>query len=171
MKRSTNRTIGERIALGSAILCLLIAGLSVFAITRLLSIRKLSDSVAFDSLPGVTYAGRINVIQAENQIRVNRLLQARTEADRKIIREEMRVNSAEITESFKKYEASIFAAEDRRIFEDFKQVREKFVAARERYFSMVETNREAAPILAPWAASRAPRGISASPHRAHPCAC
>jgi methyl-accepting chemotaxis protein len=139
-----NWTIGKRIVFGSGLLCLLLASLGVFATLRLRTINKVSDSVAFDSLPGVIYSAKIKSNQAENHIRTVSLLLARTPGERKAITDQIRAISAQIAEALKGYEDSIYATEDRQNFEQLKKNREDFNAARAKYFDLIETNREAA---------------------------
>ncbi len=139
-----NWTIGQRVSFGSGLLCLLLAGLGGFAVLRLNVINRISDSVAFDSLPGAIYAGEINNNQGENQIRVVSLLLATTPEERQAILAEIKERNALITESIKKYEGSINADEDRRNFEVLKKTREEFSAARAKYVQLVETSHDAA---------------------------
>ena len=139
-----NWTIGKRIVFGSGLLCLLLASLGAFATLRLRTINQVSDSVAFDSLPGVIYSARINSNQAENQLRAVSLLIAKTPEERKVIKDEIKATSALNAEAIKSYEDSIYAAEDRQNFEQLKKIREDFNATRAKYFDLLETNHDTA---------------------------
>jgi methyl-accepting chemotaxis protein len=139
-----NWTIGKRITFGSGVLCLLLAALGVFATLRLQMINKVSDSVAFDSLPGAIDSGIFNGSQAENQIRTVSLLLAKTPEERKAIRDEMNEISVTTTAAVKHYEGSIHAEDDRQNFEKFKKIREEYGVTRTKYFDLLETNHDAA---------------------------
>ncbi len=139
-----NWTIGKRIAFGSGLLCLLLAGLGLFAILRLQIINRISDGVAFDALPGVVDSGKVGGDQDAVQLRAVSLLLAKTADERKAINEEIRQLNLGIAEAVKRYESTIFAADDRQNFEKFKKLYDEYLAVSARYFPMVESNPAAA---------------------------
>jgi methyl-accepting chemotaxis protein len=139
-----NLTIGKRILLGTSGLCLIIAIISGFSICRILSLNKISDSIVQDSLPGMIAANALNMLQSENQIRCCLLLSVKNAEQRRQLKAEMDANSVKISQSITNYEATIFAPEDRSNFERFKAARQEFLALRQQYYPLVETDPAAA---------------------------
>jgi methyl-accepting chemotaxis protein len=137
-------TIGKRIAISSGFLCLIIACLSVFAVNRVLSLNKISESIVSDSLPGVIQAGEISSGQAENQLRVLRLLLAKTPEERAATHAEIEENSKAVSESLSKYEATIFDDEDRRNFQALQSARTEYLKTRDQFYTLVESDWDAA---------------------------
>jgi len=74
-----NWTIAKRIIVSLGLLCLVIAGISAFAISRMFTVKKTSERITQDCLPGVIEAARISNGLLENQIRLNRILLAKNE--------------------------------------------------------------------------------------------
>jgi methyl-accepting chemotaxis protein len=139
-----NLTIGKRIVLGTGVLCLIITISSIFAVMRIISLNKISDSIVKDSLPGVIDAGVVNSLQAENQIRNCLLLVAKTPEQKQKLKAEIDANSQQIGAALTNYEATIFETEDRNNFDKLKAARAEYRKQREQYFSMLESNPAAA---------------------------
>jgi len=137
-------TIAKRVVLGSILLCVLIAGIGLFASLRLLAVRKISDGIALDSLPGAIYAGKLVIAATDNMRLVNRLLLEKTAEERKVTYAEIRDNSAANKSNLKNYEDAIFAEDDRRNFEELKHVRELYLLARTKLFELIETDHNGA---------------------------
>jgi methyl-accepting chemotaxis protein len=142
-----NMTIGKRTFLGFGFLCLLCVGISWFAVARVQSMKRITESIVSDSIPGIIEAATVNAGQAENQIRMNRLLRAKTPEQRRRIMDEMAQYATSVSEAAKKYENSVFADEDRSNFEEFKKRREEFYKLRELYVPLTETNSAEAEAL------------------------
>ena len=111
-------TIGKRIALGSGFLCLVIAGLNWFAYTQLTSLHKVTQSITEDSLPGTILASAINANIADAQLLILRSLLTKTPEERRAIKEGLSQIGVTVTEDLKKYEGTITAEADRRLFEE-----------------------------------------------------
>jgi methyl-accepting chemotaxis protein len=139
-----NLTIGKRIVLGTSFLCLIIIALSLFSVIRMRSLNRISDSIVSDSLPGLIAAGKMNALQAENQIRCGLLLTAKNAEQRKAIRVEMDASAQAMNQIVSNYEATIFAEEDRSNFNKFGETRVEYHNLREQFFTLVETNPAAA---------------------------
>ena len=144
MKSFSSLTIGKRIALSSGFLCLVIAGLSAFAVDRVVSLNKISDSIVTDSLPGVIEAGKLNRALVENQLRCIRMLSAKTASERSAIEGEIAEISKSVADAMASYEATIFDEQDRANFETTKARRADYLKAREQYFALLESDTEAA---------------------------
>jgi methyl-accepting chemotaxis protein len=141
-------TIGKRIILNSGFLCLVIGALCYFAVSRLNQLDRISSSIVTDSLPGVIYAGKINVGQAQNELRLCRMLLVSTSEDRRKIKEEMTTINAGIMDTIKAYEATVVTEENRKNFDTLVRTRDEFLKIREQFFSIVETNRDLASAFA-----------------------
>lgn len=139
-----NMTIGKRIVLGTGVLCLIIAAISVFSITRILSLNKISDSIVLDSLPGVISAGNLNSLQAQGQLRCCLLLSAKTAEQHRQFQSELDDTTRQISEEISNYEGTIFATEDRSNFDKFKAARGEYQQQQEQYLGLLQSNSTAA---------------------------
>jgi methyl-accepting chemotaxis protein len=137
-------TIGKRIYALSGFLVLVIAGISVFAVQRINTLKTISASVTDDALPCIMQAETINANLTDSQLCTFRLLRAKTPEDRKAIREEIGQLAATIKETMDRYEKLISSEEDRQLFTELKTRREEYVKLRENLFSLVETDADAA---------------------------
>jgi len=125
-----NWTIGKRIILGFALLLATSAALGLFAYSRLSSIKRQSERITVDCLPGTYGSGKIEALNLANLAQTNRWLLATDAAERKAIEAGMRDNSARITELFASYEKSITGPEDRRLYNQALAARGPYADAR-----------------------------------------
>ncbi len=137
-------TIGQRIALTSGFLCLVIASLGAFAIQRLASLHQTSDAIVGDVLPGLATASALNAKQAETQIRSLRLLLTTDQQARAAYLAQIEKLERQSTEAAKAYEATIQTTEDRRLFEAFEAQGQAFETVQTKYFALVEKDPDAA---------------------------
>ncbi len=137
-------TINQRISLLSGILCLVIAILSALACNRVLSLNRVSDSIVGDSLPGVIQAGNLTTILAQSYSPTERVLFAKTAEERAILKAAVAETVKANTETTAKYEATIFAEEDRRNFEALKAKQADYRTLRDQFFDLAETDHDAA---------------------------
>jgi len=135
-----NLTIGKRIIISVAVLCAALLGVGYFAGARLSGLNVLTQEIVNDSMPGILIFGRVNVRQAENQLRVARLLRAKTPEDRERIKKEITELVAANSEDLKQYEATIFEDEDKRLYETFAAARKTNTEARSRFFELIESD-------------------------------
>jgi methyl-accepting chemotaxis protein len=140
-------TIGKRIGLGTTILCTLIVAISLFAITQMRGLNKISDSIVQDSLPGLIYAGKINGDQADTQIANWRFLNEKNPEVRKSIRAELAEGDRALAETMAKYGASVFSDEDRKNLDALKNAEADYSRQREQMLTLAESNKEAAVAL------------------------
>jgi len=140
----TTLTIGKRIAIIVAILGIALAGVGFFAINRLVAIARNSDLIVHDAIPGIALMGRINARQAENQLRVARLLRAHTPEARQKIKDEIAANAAANTADFAAYEALPFSDDERALYANLMDARKINTAARAKLFELIETDPAAA---------------------------
>jgi len=143
-----NLTVGKRIVLIVTLLCAALIGVGTFAVVRLRQLDKLASQIAEQTLPRVAAMGRINTRQAENQLRVARLLRATTPEARQKIKDEIASFVAGNAEDIKSYEASLSDEEDRQRYEGFVAARKVNNAARSRFYELLETDAAAAQAFA-----------------------
>ena len=139
-----NLTIGKRVTFIVALLGIALTGIGLFATERLIVLSRLSDSIVHDAIPGIVYMGRINARQAENQLRVARLLRATTPEARQKIKAEIAATATENTADFTAYEALPFTDEERRLYTSVTEARKLNTAARSKLFELIETDHAAA---------------------------
>ena len=148
MSTSKRFTIGMRIAITSGFLCLVIAGLGTFAIHRLRLINAISEKVSRKTLPGLIDVAVLNASQAESQIRVLRILLAKTPEQRAAYKEEIKEQAKKIDDALESYSTTIVSDEDRHNFDQMLARRDDFRKVRQTFFETVETDPQAAQELA-----------------------
>ena len=141
-------TIGKRIALIVSILCLALVAVGAFAIVRLIVLKALSAQIADEALPKVTAMARINQRQAENQLRMARLLRATDPEVRKRLKAEITGFVTQNAEDIKIYEDLITQPEDRKLYDQFQAARQANNAARARFYELLESDYPAAQVYA-----------------------
>ncbi len=137
-------TIAQRITLSSGFLCLVIVVLSAFAINRMQSLRRISQSIVDASLPGVIQAGLLNNYQAEAQLRVLRLPLMKSSEERVPLRSQIAELSQRISLAATAYEENIVDDEDRANFAVFKARREAFLVTRKTFMDLIDIDPVAA---------------------------
>ncbi len=141
-------TIGKRVLMISGFLCLMLAGIGFFSVYRLWSINKTTTAIVSDSLPGILKATAINARLADNEIRIDRMLLAKTAGERQQIKEGIAAENAANAEALKQYEQAAATPEERKNIEDLKQKRQVYAGLRENFFTLVETNHAEAQLFA-----------------------
>ncbi|MFT3831474.1 MAG: methyl-accepting chemotaxis protein [Opitutaceae bacterium] len=137
-------TVGQRIVLIASCLCLMLAAVGSFAAFQLSNISHTTDGIVNRSLPNAVRAGRINIRQAENEIRIARLVRTPDAEKRKAIRQEMAALISANGDDIKSYGALVVDEEDRRLFDIFKQRRAEFGAIREQFFALLDRDMDEA---------------------------
>ena len=141
-------TIGKRIALIVSILCLALVAVGGFAIVRLIALNALSGQIADQALPKVTAMARINQRQAENQLRMARLLRATDPEVRKRLKAEITGFLTQNAEDMKIYEDLITQPEDRKLYDQFLAARQTNNVTRARFYELLESDYPAAQVYA-----------------------
>ncbi len=141
-------TIGQRITLLVALLCVALTGVGLFAINRLMVLARSSDAIVENAVPGLAIVGRINARQAENQLRAGRLLRAPTAEARQKIKQEIASFAAANSEDFAKYQALVSSDADRRVYDALIAARTTNTAARTRFYELLESDLAAATAYA-----------------------
>lgn len=122
-----NWTIKQRILGSFALILLVMALMAAVAWVRLAKIDDAASSLQEDSTPGLHASAMINAYWFENYMLTQQIAEiADSEANRKSDLAKLQVNSDHINSLQAEYEKSIFAADDKAQFEEFKQARAKY---------------------------------------------
>ena len=139
-----NWTIKQRIVINSAILCLVVVGLGVFAVGGILSLRKLGLILSDGAIPGLTYAQKIIGGRNQIQIYLNQMVRAKTPAERVRLKEEMQAVSAAMNGYYDSYRGLIVGDDDRALFDKAVEARKLYVAAKAEFLQAIEADPAAA---------------------------
>ena len=138
-----NWTIGKRIIAISSLLIALLLIISTTAYLSLRSIRTLAQGIRDDNIVGLVHCGLINASFEDSFIRTLLVGQAKTPEERQNFLKEQEDLSAKTTDAITKYESSIFADEDRQLFNAVKEARVHYVEARTKYYAAINSGNEA----------------------------
>ncbi|MBN9694077.1 MAG: MCP four helix bundle domain-containing protein [Verrucomicrobia bacterium] len=132
-------TISRRIILGFSAVLLITAGLGVFALWHLNGLSEDLETLADNTLPSVLLINEAAALSRENISLAQQL--TLTDSDEQRVRDgnQIAANRDRISELFRNYESLISDQEDRRLFEDAKQSRNKVAEIRDR---LVEISRQ-----------------------------
>lgn len=139
-----NWTIGKRIIACSTFLCLVIAAIIITSIISVIKIKGISYSITERSIPCLIETAKLNSYQGDSMIRLHRIFEAATPEDRRKFKSEIDEIGQKVGESLKKYEGGIATEENRRIFETFKEKRALNIEARDRFLTLIDSNRDEA---------------------------
>ena len=124
-------TIGKRIVLGFSAILLITLALWVFALTRVAAIDRHATEITRDCLPGMRDIGAIAALVRDNYagtleqvISTNKAVTEALEIKRKEV-------SEAVEKALKDYDATIFQARDRELFEALKTARADYSRIRE----------------------------------------
>ena len=139
-------TIGTRIYILAALLCAIVAGMSVFAITSLRRIKNISEGVTNVAMPGLANAALANSAQSEAQLWLARYLRTETPEQRTAIKHEFDRIGADITGALANIKAIIRTEEEQKLYDRFVEVRVEYKQVREKFFGLMESDRAAAAV-------------------------
>jgi methyl-accepting chemotaxis protein len=139
-----NLTISRRVAFATGFLCLVLAGLCAFTVTRFLGLRAVSTSIVRGSIPGMINSAQANTLHAENYAASLRLVLATSAAERAALRQEIDANSGQISQRLAAYESTIVDDEDRKRYAAVTAARARYRAIRDQFFTLLETNHDEA---------------------------
>lgn len=123
-------TIGRRISLGFSAIILVLLFLGGFALQRFALVYTEAKSIVEDSLPGVLLADEIQAVNRNNYHLAFEMMVSEDAERNALLDKQIKANSEKLSELYKKYEATVVTAEDRKIFESIKPVREAYTQAR-----------------------------------------
>ncbi len=134
-----NWTIGKRITAATGLLCLLLALVGGIAINSLGGIRTEASTLKGDVMPGMINAAAFYSNLAKGLIRVQLYADARDDAERKELKEEMATFTKQADEAAASYDASIVSAEDRMLFDKLVAARNDYRTSRVKYLELLDS--------------------------------
>ncbi len=137
-------TIGKRIAVLAALLCSLTLVITAWSVLGMRSIQTQGQAVSGKNLPGVIQTGTMNYLPMINMVRLYRLLDNIDAAERKAIEDATLEDTKKFRAADKIYAATLQTDAERREYEALGRVHEKYLGLREKYLSLVTTDREQA---------------------------
>ena len=121
-----NLTIGKRISLGFAAVIALVIGFGIFSILQQGSIRKSSESITLNALPGVQIAGELDAIVKDQRANLLRHMSVKKSEDKAASELQIQKNIEKTDTLVKDYEKKISSEQDRALFNKFAEVRSAF---------------------------------------------
>ncbi len=130
----------------AAVLCILNVALTGWSIYSMKSIQRKGTTVSEKNLQGVIQTSTMNYLPMINMVRLYRLLDDTTEAERKKIEEETLEDTRIFREADKIYSSIIETPDERADYVELGEIHEKYLAHRRKYLELVkdEANREEA---------------------------
>ncbi len=123
-------TLGRRIAVGVVAILLTTVALGVYATTSLLGVRRISDIITTDCLPGMVLISRVEVTLHEAEMNLREHLLANDPATMAALEKRISDRRDAISKVLADYEKTITIAEDRAIFDRLTAERPKYMASR-----------------------------------------
>lgn len=137
--RMNNWTIRTRLMISVALILTLIVATELFAIGRQLHVQAAAEQLEKDSLPGLLYSGEIALAwTADYNLIVLRAL-GEQRVSKETVASELDAVRSKFAELITRYETTIFAAENRRLFEQLKNLLPTYLQLREQLLKDVET--------------------------------
>ncbi|MFJ3046336.1 methyl-accepting chemotaxis protein [Herbaspirillum chlorophenolicum] len=124
-----NWSIKQRILGSFALILILMALMAGISAVNLSRVEKSADSLRMDSTPGLYYSTMINTAWYENLLLGQQIAQIdSTDGERQSDIAQLRRNGERLDYLQEDYDKTVFNAEDRKLFEEFKEARQKYRA-------------------------------------------
>ncbi|WP_050468317.1 methyl-accepting chemotaxis protein [Herbaspirillum chlorophenolicum] len=124
-----NWSIKQRILGSFALILILMALMAGISAVNLSRVEKSADSLRMDSTPGLYYSTMINTAWYENLLLGQQIAQIdSTDGERQSDIAQLRRNGERLDHLQEDYDKTVFNAEDRKLFEEFKEARQKYRA-------------------------------------------
>ena len=131
---------------GSGWIALSVFLLGVASFLGLNHVRQRAKEIAYDTMPGLSYAVVANASAGEAFNYTMLLLMTAHGEDRERLRRQILTSSKQSEEGFAAYKAAIFQVEDRVNFDQCMKQREEYLQIREELFSLLDRDRRAEAI-------------------------
>ena len=139
-----NWTIGKRIIIGGGILLVLLLIVSGVAVSSLFSLETFAGArMRDDAIPGIVNIGMMSSNSLRSQICILAAGNATDPAVRAENISRLEELSVNVATAMKAYEAAINDNDDRRNFEDLRQKRTAYIAARQDYLGLLKAGKQA----------------------------
>jgi methyl-accepting chemotaxis protein len=134
-------SLSAKLYLGFASITLIAAALGGFAFTRLVAIDKSVASISTDAIPGITVMNQVNSLAKDNMRWTTAAILAENKAETDVEIEKIRQNVEVVNKLFKEYEAGIWDARDRELFEATKEPLTAFREIRKEVLTLAEAQK------------------------------
>ena len=111
-------------------------------VTVLQVLKKRMVSIVHDTLPGLSYAGEANAILSQSIYRLRLCAESTDPSEQHRYRAEIEALAQKTIGNWNNYEHAIFEAEDRRLFNDLINKRNRYYEIRSQTFAIVEAQRQ-----------------------------
>jgi methyl-accepting chemotaxis protein WspA len=118
--RMKNWTIRTRLIVSVALILALIVAMGSLSTVRLLRVQAAGEHLAKDSLPGLLYSGDLALAWSADYILIERYELVEERAAKEEMLFELEAHRSKLNELITRYETTIFAAENRQLFERLK---------------------------------------------------
>jgi methyl-accepting chemotaxis protein len=140
----TTWTIGRRIIVMAGVLCTVSVLITVWSIYSMRQIQQEGVTVSEKNLPGVIQTSTMNYLPMINMVRLYRLLDSTSPADRKAIEDATLEDTKTFRAADEIYKSTIRTQAERDEYEKLGRIHEHYLGLRAKYLSLVETDREQA---------------------------
>ena len=137
-------TIGKRIIVMAGVLCALITLITIWSSHGMRVIQRQGQEVSEKNLPAVIHTSTMNYLPMINMVRLYRMLDPITAAEREAIEKATFDDTAKFRASDKIYASLITSPEERAKYDELGRVHEHYLSLRAKYLSLVQTDREEA---------------------------
>jgi len=140
----TTWTIGKRIIVMAAVLCTVSILITVWSIYSMRIVQQEGVTVSEKNLPGVIQTSTMNYLPMINMVRLYRLLDSTSAADRKAIEDATLEDTKKFRAADEIYKSTIRTQAERDEYDKLGRIHEHYLGLRAKYLSLVETDREQA---------------------------
>jgi methyl-accepting chemotaxis protein len=140
-------TIGKRVGFIAGFLCVVIMAIIITAVISVLKIQKVGEVISKDAIPGTILVSRMKTAQGDNMIRLSQYVATDKPEVRKKLTEGMAETTRLNAETIKQYEALINSDAEQKLYNDYKEWRDKFVGSRKQFLAAAEANPEEAKTI------------------------
>lgn len=133
-----NWTIRTRLVVSVALILALIVATGILAIVRQLHVQAAAEQLAKDSLPGLLYSSEIALAWSADYNLIERHGLGEERASKETLALELDAHRSKLDDLITRYETTIFAAENRRLFEKLKNLLPTYLQHRQQLLGNVE---------------------------------
>ncbi|WP_158277419.1 methyl-accepting chemotaxis protein [Opitutus sp. ER46] len=137
-------TIGKRVVVMATFLCVVSMLVTLGSVVGMRLIENRGRAVSQKSLPGVIETSTMNYLPMINMVRLYRLLDSTNAADRAAIEEATLEDTKKFRAADKVYAATLSTPEEKAEYDKLGRIHEHYLELRQKYLSLVETDREQA---------------------------
>jgi len=106
------------------------------------NLRNIAKSIAYDTMPGLSYGGEITSKLAQAQSKTGQMVTSKTKVEEKEAYQEMQELSRETDQYLKSYEGSIYEPEDRANYSTILQKRARYNQVRQKVLALLDQDKK-----------------------------